>query len=125
MPGRSLSWMWTERTTERPLLTCFANTRIFAACFLTFKNSWALAEDFTSFGLACVLPYSAGGTMSERTKRWARWVATALVLGAAAIFVWQRYGAKHDEGLDSGNGRMEATEIDVAAKIPGRIKEVL
>jgi HlyD family secretion protein len=58
-------------------------------------------------------------------KRWVRWVATALVLGAAAIFVWQRYGAKRDEGLASGNGRIEATEIDVAAKIAGRIKEVL
>jgi HlyD family secretion protein len=54
-----------------------------------------------------------------------RWVATALVLGAAAIFVWQRYGIKRDEGLASGNGRIEATEIDVAAKIAGRIKEVL
>lgn len=63
--------------------------------------------------------------MSKRTKRWVRWSATALVLGVVAFLVWQHYGAKHDEGLVSGNGRMEATEIDVAAKIPGRIKEVL
>jgi HlyD family secretion protein len=58
-------------------------------------------------------------------KRWVSGVVTALVLGAAAIFVWQRYGATRDEELASGNGRIEATEIDVAAKIPGRIKEVL
>jgi HlyD family secretion protein len=63
--------------------------------------------------------------MSERTKRWVRWVATALVLGVVAIFVWQRYGVKRDEGLASGNGRIEATDIDVAAKIPARIKEIL
>lgn len=63
--------------------------------------------------------------MSERTKRWVRWIATALVLGIATFLVWQRYGVKRDDGLTSGNGRIEATEIDVAAKIPGRIKEVL
>jgi HlyD family secretion protein len=63
--------------------------------------------------------------MSKSTKRWARWSVTALVLGVVAFLVWQRYGVKHDEGLVSGNGRMEATEIDVAAKIAGRIKEVL
>ncbi|MGE0824364.1 MAG: HlyD family secretion protein [Candidatus Binatia bacterium] len=54
-----------------------------------------------------------------------KWVTTALVLSAAAIFVWQRYGVKRDDSVASGNGRIEATEIDVAAKIPGRIKEVL
>jgi HlyD family secretion protein len=56
---------------------------------------------------------------------WLKWMATALVLGLVAILVWQRYGVKRDDGLASGNGRIEATEIDVAAKIPGRIKEVL
>jgi HlyD family secretion protein len=63
--------------------------------------------------------------MSERTKKWVRWVATVLVLGAVAIVVWQRYGARRDEGLVSGNGRIEATDIDVAAKIPARIREIL
>ena len=63
--------------------------------------------------------------MFKNKKRWFKWIATVLVLGAAAIFVWQRYGVKRDEGLASGNGRIEATEIDVAAKIPGRIREIL
>jgi HlyD family secretion protein len=63
--------------------------------------------------------------MFKDKKRWFKWIATVLVLGAAAIFVWQRYGVKRDEGLASGNGRIEATEIDVAAKIPGRIREIL
>jgi HlyD family secretion protein len=47
------------------------------------------------------------------------------VLGAAALFVWQRYGVKRGEGLASGNGRIEATDIDVAAKIPARIRDIL
>jgi HlyD family secretion protein len=54
-----------------------------------------------------------------------KWIAVVLVLGAAAIFAWQHYGIKRDDGFTSGNGRIEATEIDVAAKIAGRIKEVL
>jgi HlyD family secretion protein len=58
-------------------------------------------------------------------KQWLKWTAAALILGAAGIFFWQRYGVKRDEGLASGNGRIEATEIDVAAKIPARIREIL
>jgi HlyD family secretion protein len=59
----------------------------------------------------------------HKKKTW--WVATALVLGVVAFFAWQRYGGKEEDGLASGNGRIEATEIDVAAKIAGRIREVL
>jgi HlyD family secretion protein len=59
----------------------------------------------------------------HKRKMW--WVATALVLGLGASFAWQRYGGKEEDGLASGNGRIEATEIDVATKIAGRIKEIL
>lgn len=58
-------------------------------------------------------------------KQLLKWTAAALVLGAAAIFLWQRYFVKRDEGLASGDGRIEAPEIDVAAKIPARIQEIL
>jgi HlyD family secretion protein len=63
--------------------------------------------------------------MFKDKKRWFKWIAAALILGAAAIFVWQRYFVKTEEGLASGNGRIEATDIDVAAKIPARTKEIL
>ena len=64
--------------------------------------------------------------MMQDIKKWFKWIVAALVVGAVAIFVWQRYFVKHDdEGLASGNGRIEATDIDVAAKIPARIKEIL
>ncbi len=43
-----------------------------------------------------------------------------------AVVAWQRYGAdRKDEGLVSGNGRIEAVEINIAAKLPGRVKDVL
>ncbi len=55
--------------------------------------------------------------MMQDIKKWFKWIVAALVVGAVAIFVWQRYFVKHDdEGLASGNGRIEATDIDVAAK---------
>ncbi len=59
-------------------------------------------------------------------KRWLTWLAGALVLIGVAVLAWQRFGpGTRDEGLASGNGRIEAVEIDVAAKSPGRLKEIL
>jgi HlyD family secretion protein len=43
-----------------------------------------------------------------------------------ATFVWQHYLSPDlDQGLISGNGRVEATEIDIAAKHAGRIRDIL
>jgi len=43
-----------------------------------------------------------------------------------AAFVWQHYLSPDlDQGLVSGNGRVEATEIDIAAKHAGRIRDIL
>lgn len=65
-------------------------------------------------------------TMNGHTKTWVWWVTTALVLGLGASFAWHRYGVGGgNDGLASGNGRIEATEINVAAKIAGRLKEIL
>ncbi|MGB5096494.1 MAG: biotin/lipoyl-binding protein, partial [Porticoccaceae bacterium] len=53
-------------------------------------------------------------------------LAIALGLAGGLVWGWYRYTAVVAEPwIASGNGRIEATEIDVAAKIPGRIKEVL
>ena len=48
------------------------------------------------------------------------------VVGAISYVVWQRFFDKdaHD-GLISGNGRIEATEIYIASKLAGRIEEIL
>ena len=53
--------------------------------------------------------------------------AAALVLLAAVGYVlWQRFGATDpNAGLASGNGRIEAVEIDVATKGAGRLQELL
>lgn len=44
----------------------------------------------------------------------------------AALFAWQSLQKKDlPDGFASGNGRIEAVEIDIAAKTAGRIKEIL
>lgn len=54
-------------------------------------------------------------------------VIILLVLLAASVFYgWQHYANNnHLEGFASGNGRIEATEIDVATKLPARVGEIL
>ncbi len=55
------------------------------------------------------------------------WLAGAAVLVAGAAYM--AWGPGRDEGpgegFASGNGRIEATEIDVATKLPGRVDAIL
>ncbi len=51
-------------------------------------------------------------------------LATALVL--AGGYAWKQWQASHvNEGLAGGNGRIEATEVDIATKLGGRVEEIL
>ena len=63
--------------------------------------------------------------MNATLKKWLAPAAIALV-ATAAYLAWN---ATRDqgpgEGFVHGNGRIEATEIDVATKLPGRLAEVL
>ncbi|WP_367027451.1 efflux RND transporter periplasmic adaptor subunit [Methylococcus sp. ANG] len=53
-------------------------------------------------------------------------VAVFLVAGAVGLGVWRdRHARELPPGIARGNGRLEATEIDVGAKYGGRIAEVL
>ena len=49
-----------------------------------------------------------------------------LALAAGAVFAW-RHGRPREPGpgFVSGNGRIEAIEVDIATKMPGRVAEVL
>ncbi|MBU0966656.1 MAG: HlyD family efflux transporter periplasmic adaptor subunit [Proteobacteria bacterium] len=59
-------------------------------------------------------------------KKWLIRVIVVVAMGILALVLWQRYGHKaKDDGIASGNGRIEAVEIDIAAKIAGRIKAIL
>lgn len=58
----------------------------------------------------------------ERKKVPVKWLIAAAVLAAVGIFAWQELRPRGlGDGFASGNGRIEATDIDVATKLPGRI----
>ena len=61
----------------------------------------------------------------QKPSRWLR-VALVLAAGAIALLAWLVFRPRGlPAGFVAGNGRIEATEIDVDAKIAERIKEVL
>src|SRR5512139_4305436 len=63
--------------------------------------------------------------MPPQQKTWLTRSLVVLVAGGVAALAWQRYGLRDSEtGLVSGNGRIEAVEIDVASRTAGRVKEI-
>ncbi|SEC67818.1 HlyD family secretion protein [Pseudomonas saponiphila] len=47
-----------------------------------------------------------------------------LLLAAGGFGYWKSLQDRLPEGLSMGNGRLEATEVQIASKIPGRLAEV-
>lgn len=59
-------------------------------------------------------------------KTWLVRIGLFAVAAGLVFLAWRYFQPKHlGEGFASGNGRIEAVEIDVAAKTPGRIKDIL
>lgn len=53
------------------------------------------------------------------------WGAVALLVAAGAFYAWRSLAPQGlGEGFASGNGRVEATELDVATKLAGRVAEL-
>lgn len=53
-------------------------------------------------------------------------IAAVIIAGLLGYYGWQAYSERGPgEGFVSGNGRIEATEIDVATKLAGRVQDVL
>ena len=64
--------------------------------------------------------------MKPDTRTWL--VRSALLAAAliAALLAWQKLRPTADDGsFVTGNGRIEAVEVDVAAKLAGRVAEIL
>lgn len=62
--------------------------------------------------------------MSLAVKRYLLPAALLAVLGAGGYF-WQQQQAATEQDLVGSNGRIEATEIDIATKLAGRISDIL
>jgi HlyD family secretion protein len=62
----------------------------------------------------------------RRKRRWRTLLALALILGGAAaggFYWWRQHQALLPAGIASGNGRIEAEEIDIDTKFAGRVLE--
>ena len=59
-------------------------------------------------------------------QRWIKWAILVVLLIAAtgAILRFSRRNDQVPQGIASGNGRIEATEVDIATKLAGRLAEV-
>lgn len=65
-------------------------------------------------------------TLSPALKKKLPLVAVAAVLVAAAWWGWSKYAHQGPgDAFVNGNGRIEATEFDIATRLPGRIDEIL
>lgn len=52
-------------------------------------------------------------------------LAAVVLVSMLLVLAWQHFGKQESEpGLASGNGRIEAVEIDIAAKTAGRVREI-
>ena len=62
------------------------------------------------------------------SKKARRWTILAVVAVAVAVFfgyrTWKRKQSELPPGIASGNGRIESKEVDVASKLPLKVKEV-
>ena len=63
--------------------------------------------------------------MNTKSKRWILVAVVVIAAAGAGIAWWRLRPLPLPPGLAVGNGRIEATQIDIATKLPGRIKEVL
>lgn len=63
--------------------------------------------------------------MSQHTPKLFAGALIALLLAAGGLGYWKSLHDRLPEGLSMGNGRLEATEVQIASKIPGRLAEVL
>jgi HlyD family secretion protein len=64
----------------------------------------------------------------KRTVQWRKWLVLPVIVatGIGGYFWWKALQpAKIPDGFASSNGRIEATEVDIAAKLPGRLRELL
>lgn len=61
----------------------------------------------------------------DKSKRHLAWWVVGLLAVAAIVAWWLLRPAGVPEGFAVSNGRIEATEVDIASKIAGRIDTIL
>jgi HlyD family secretion protein len=65
-------------------------------------------------------------TKLQKLKKWSIPAVVVIIVVVAGIVAWMLLRPKGPgAGFVSGNGRIEATEIDVATKLPGRVQDIM
>src|SRR5690606_31148253 len=66
-----------------------------------------------------------GYSIMKSAKNWILAIVAAAVVGGGYYF-WRYYDSSAlPVGIAAGNGRIEAVEIDISARTPGRIREIM
>jgi len=90
-----------------------------------------MADSPTLAAQVAATPRATARTPAERERHTANarrllTIVAIFLCAGAAFLAWQWFKPNAlPPGIASSNGRIEATEIDIAAKIAGRIKEIL
>jgi HlyD family secretion protein len=58
-------------------------------------------------------------------KKWLPAAILLVVVSLTIFLIWQRHLNSEKKNIVSGNGRIEATEIDIAPRVSARVKEIL
>lgn len=58
-------------------------------------------------------------------QKWFRVALIAIVVAFGAYYWNENRSAEYGDAVIGGNGRIEATEIDIATKLPGRIRDIV
>lgn len=61
---------------------------------------------------------------NHRISRFFALALMTVLLAAGGFGYWKSQHDRLPEGLSMGNGRLEATEVQIASKTPGRLAEV-
>lgn len=62
---------------------------------------------------------------NQKTNRFFVYGIIIVAIIAAGIFWWKTQAPALPDGFAQSNGRIEATEIDISTKTPGRIDTIL
>src|SRR4051812_3446578 len=62
---------------------------------------------------------------SKKNRKWTLVAVAVLLAGFFGFRYWKAKRSALPKGIASGNGRIESKEVDVAAKLPLRVKEIL
>jgi len=72
-----------------------------------------------------LLMQDAAMSMNQHSSRLFAGALLVLLAAAGGFGYWKSLHDRLPEGLGMGNGRLEATEVQIASKTPGRLAEVL